>query len=102
MNDIQIKQITQIVIDQIDSRNQALNGWIACGVSVTPVVGKFSGIKVLQGAAATIALGFESPALCNVNGQTITLVEGDYLPTPGCNSVTVSAGKVILIRESKL
>jgi len=47
MNDIQIKQITQIVIDQIDSRNQALNGWIAAGVSATPVTGKFSGIKVL-------------------------------------------------------
>jgi hypothetical protein len=57
---------------------------------------------VLQGASATVALGFQSPSVCNVNGQTITLVEGDYLPIPGCNSVTVSAGKVILIRESKL
>jgi len=102
MNDIQVKQIAQLVVDQLDQRNQALAGWIACGVSVTPVTGKFSGIKVLQGSAATVTLGFESPSVCNTNSQTITLVEGDYLPTPGCNSVTVSAGKVILIRESRL
>lgn len=101
MNNIQIQQIAQSVVDQLNQRDQALNGWIACGVSVTPVTGKFSGIKVLQGSAATVALLFDSPAICDVNGQTITLVEGDYLPTPGCNSVTVSAGKVILIKAQQ-
>ena len=101
MNNIAIESLAQILIDQLDGRNHGLNGWIAAGVSVTPVTGKFSGIKVLQGAAATVALGFESPALCNVNSQTITLVEGDYLPTPGCNSVTVSAGKVILFKAQR-
>jgi len=101
MNNITIESLAQILIDQLDGRNHGLNGWIAAGVSATPVVGKFSGIKVLQGAAATVTLLFESPAVCNVNSQTITLVEGDYLPTPGCNSVTVSAGKVILFKAQQ-
>ena len=46
---------------------------------------------------ATISLVFED-ARCVTNSLSIDLVEGDYLPTPGLTTATVTAGKVFLIK----
>lgn len=95
-----MENITQSDANTLNKRDQALNGWIAIDAAgVATATGKFSGIKVLQGAAATIALTFDAESRCKVNGVTITLVEGDYIPTPGLISVTISAGKCLLINE---
>lgn len=102
MNEFILKQINKAVADKLQERDQALNGWIAIdSAGITTASGSFCGIKVLAGATATVALTFATGSPCNVNGVTIDLLQGDYLPTPGCNSVTVSAGKVILIKAQQ-
>lgn len=96
-----LEHIEKIVVDILQAKEQALNGWIAIDTAgVATATGNFSGIKVLAGETATITLTFKDDAkTCNVNGVTIDLVEGDYLPTPGLVTAEVTAGKVILIKD---
>lgn len=93
-----ISSIKKSVIDKIQEKEQALNGWIAIDTAGnTSASGNFSGIKVMAGEVATLTLMFKDDR-CNVNGVTIDLVEGDYMATPGLISATITAGKVFLIK----
>ena len=86
------------VVDKIQAKEQALNGWIAASSAEGAISGNFSGIKVMAGETATITLAFKDTR-CVTNSLSIDLVEGDYLPTPGLITATVTAGKVFLIKE---
>lgn len=97
MENTNINAISQQAVDKLESKNQALNGWVAISSAQGATTGRFSGVYVMAGDAATVSLVFDD-AKCITNGLTIDLVEGGYLPTPGCTSVTVTTGKVILIK----
>ena len=57
----------------------------------------------MAGATATLLLTFATgDNRCQVNSVTIDLVEGDYLPTPGLVSATITAGKAFLIKDQIL
>lgn len=97
-----VKTINQSAINQIQEKEQALNGWIAIdSAGNATATGNFSGIKVMAGDTLTIALTFKSGSPCEVNGVTIDLVEGDYLPTPGLVSATATVGKCFLIKSQQ-
>ena len=93
-----LDNISQAVINKSQEREQALNGWIAASSAQSLVTGQFSGIKVMAGETASITLVFDD-SRCVTNSLSIDLVEGDYLPTPGLISATVTAGKVFLIKD---
>lgn len=96
----QLENINQNAVNKIQEREQALNGWIVINTAGTATAsGHFSGIKVMAGETASITLTFDSTSPCDLNGETsVDLVEGDYLPTPGLTSATITAGKAFLIK----
>jgi len=101
MNKIDIQQISQTVVDKLQERDQALNGWIGCSAAQTAPVGNYSGIKVLAGDDFIATVTFDTTSPCSLNSVTLTLVPGDYLPTPGLTSCTVSAGSCLLVKAER-
>jgi hypothetical protein len=100
MNKIIIDSIAQTVVNKLQEKEQALNGWVAIDADgVATATGNFCGIKVMAGVTATVTLTFSSTSPCVTNSVTIDLLQGDYLPTPGLTSVEVTAGKVFCIKS---
>lgn len=99
MTKINIELISKKAVDKIEEKSQAGNGWIAASSTSGTVKGRFSGIKVMAGDVLEATVIFTANSPCDMNNETLSLAEGDYIPTPGLILVTITSGKCLLIRE---
>jgi hypothetical protein len=101
MEDINVKSINKSVVNKLQERDHALNGWIGCSAANTIPSGNYSGIKALAGDDLIVTLTLAAESTCNLNSITFTIVPGDFIPIPGLTGVTVTQGSCLVMKAQQ-